>query len=53
MRRRKFIAGLGSAAAWPAVEANCQGEEFDTAIEDMLLCVTIRNQYAHCIWHMT
>ena len=27
------------------------GREFETAIEDVLLCVTIRNQYAHCIWH--
>jgi hypothetical protein len=27
------------------------GQEFDAAIEDMLLCVDIRNQYAHCIWH--
>ena len=27
------------------------GQEFDTAIEDILLCVKIRNQYAHCIWH--
>lgn len=27
------------------------GAEFDEAIEDMLLCLKIRNQYAHCIWH--
>jgi hypothetical protein len=27
------------------------GQDFETAIEDVLLCVTIRNQYAHCIWH--
>jgi hypothetical protein len=27
------------------------GAAFDEAIEDMLLCLKIRNQYAHCIWH--
>lgn len=27
------------------------GTEFDEAIEDMFLCLKIRNQYAHCIWH--
>ncbi len=27
------------------------GAEFDEAIEDMILCLNIRNQYAHCIWH--
>jgi hypothetical protein len=27
------------------------GQEFDTAIDDILHCVRIRNQYAHCIWH--
>ncbi|GAN82204.1 hypothetical protein [Acidocella aminolytica] len=27
------------------------GAEFVEAIEDMMLCRTIRNQYAHCIWH--
>jgi hypothetical protein len=26
------------------------GQEFDTAIDDILQCVRIRNQYAHCIW---
>jgi hypothetical protein len=26
------------------------GHEFDAAIDDMFLCVAIRNQYAHCIW---
>jgi hypothetical protein len=27
------------------------GMAFDEAIEDVLLCLNIRNQYAHCIWH--
>jgi hypothetical protein len=27
------------------------GAEFDEAIEDVILCLNIRNQYAHCIWH--
>jgi hypothetical protein len=27
------------------------GAEFVAAIEDMFLCLQIRNQYAHCIWH--
>lgn len=27
------------------------GKEFEQAICDMLWCVQIRNQFAHCIWH--
>jgi hypothetical protein len=46
-RRVKLADGL-SGAAYAAAGL---GEEFDTAIEDILLCVKIRNQYAHCIWH--
>jgi len=46
-RRVKIAEGLGGTA----YEAAGLGQEFDTAIEDILLCVKIRNQYAHCIWH--
>src|SRR5437868_3079039 len=45
--RVKRADGLGGAA----YAAAGLGQEFDTAIEDILLCVKIRNQYAHCIWH--
>ena len=27
------------------------GQEFEAAIDDILFCVSIRNLYAHCIWH--
>lgn len=27
------------------------GVKYDSAINDMLHCVKIRNQYAHCYWH--
>ena len=47
-RRVKTIAPRLGRAGFAAVRL---GTEFDEAIEDMLLCVTIRNQYAHCIWH--
>jgi hypothetical protein len=47
-RRVKTIAPRLGGAGYTAVGL---GAEFDEAIEDMLLCVTIRNQYAHCIWH--
>ncbi len=47
-RRVKTIAPLLGGAGYAAAGL---GAEFDEAIEDMLLCVTIRNQYAHCIWH--
>ncbi|MGO8844183.1 MAG: hypothetical protein ACLQFI_02315 [Methylocella sp.] len=46
-RRVKLADGLGGAA----YAAAGLGQEFATAIEDILLCVEIRNQYAHCIWH--
>jgi hypothetical protein len=43
----KLADGPGG-AAYAAVGL---GLEFETAIEDVLLRVRIRNQYAHCIWH--
>jgi hypothetical protein len=46
-RRVKIAKNLGG-------EGYCTaglGAEFFEAIEDMMLCLTIRNQYAHCIWH--
>lgn len=46
-RRVRNAEGLGGAA----YAAAGLGQEFDSAIEDILLCVSIRNQYAHCIWH--
>jgi hypothetical protein len=46
-RRVKRADALGAAAY--AVAG--LGTEFNTAIDDVLLCVQIRNQYAHCIWH--
>jgi len=46
-RRVKLADGLGGTA----YTAAGLGQEFDTAIEDILLCLKIRNQYAHCIWH--
>lgn len=47
-RRVKTIAPCLAGAGYAAAGL---GAEFDEAIEDMLWCVTIRNQYAHCIWH--
>ena len=47
-RRVKTIAPSLGSDGYAAVGL---GAEFEEAIEDMLLCVTIRNQYAHCIWH--
>src|ERR1700731_2185992 len=47
-RRVKTIAPRLGGAGYTAVGL---GAEFDEAIEDILLCVIIRNQYAHCIWH--
>jgi hypothetical protein len=44
VRRADALGGAAYAAAR-------LGAEFDTAIDDILLCVQIRNQYAHCIWH--
>ena len=46
-RRVKLADGLSGAA----YDAAGLGLEFETAINDILLCVQIRNQYAHCIWH--
>jgi hypothetical protein len=46
-RRVKIADGLGGAG----YAAAGLGATFDEAIEDMILCLTIRNQYAHCIWH--
>jgi hypothetical protein len=46
-RRVKRADSLGGAA----YAAAGLGHEFETAIEDILICVGIRNQYAHCIWH--
>jgi len=46
-RRVKIANGLGGAA----YAAAGLGQEFETAIDDILFCVEIRNQYAHCIWH--
>jgi hypothetical protein len=46
-RRVKLADGLSGAA----YDAAGLGLEFETAINDILLCVQIRNEYAHCIWH--
>jgi hypothetical protein len=46
---RRVQLGNRLGGAGYATAGLCQ--EFETAIEDVLLCVTIRNQYAHCIWH--
>jgi hypothetical protein len=46
-RRVKLADRLGG-AGYAAADL---GQDFEKAIEDVLLCVGIRNQYAHCIWH--
>ena len=47
MRRVRSADTLGGAG----YSAAGLGAEFDEAIQDMFLCLDIRNQYAHCIWH--
>jgi len=46
-KRVRVADGLGGAG----YAAAGLGPAFDDAIDDMMVCVTIRNQYAHCIWH--
>jgi hypothetical protein len=46
-RRVKIANSLGGAG----YAAAGLGSAFDEAIEDMILCLRIRNQFAHCIWH--
>jgi hypothetical protein len=46
-RRVKLADRLGGAG----YAAAGLGKDFEVAIDDVLLCVKIRNQYAHCIWH--